>query len=586
MSNECKGCGVVSINYGGIVTPTTATPAGSSGTTIKSLSLNGTVLTLDTSDGSKTVDLASMLPTITTDLFLKDVQRVADKIVYTVGEQGTTTNDTTFEIDISDLGGLSNLEVSLSGTVLTIGGKTIDLQPILPTTGTDLSTIPEKEFVTGSKVIAFDPSGNLYKFGQQSDYYKDVAVSLHTTGSEIQPSGETKHTVEITVTNTRGQDVPLATVLMYSGNTIAEFNLISSGATGVEHTNNKVVITGLSAYATVRYSVSVISSYNDYLSATVTVDGDVVSTNNSATVNLSRKEKPAQQQNVYTKECPLITATSGGETLTQSKQRSDVVSLFSVGSYPLFINLVDKETLAGTTIQIPDATSVRVFTSNESYSASSRLNGLLFVREEEPNKYKSWEFLPENFVEASSDRYQFSGGVLTFSADDRQAIIYTRPAKADCMWQLYMMGTQYKVATITQRDSRIKVTGLSSDLYSYNVGNGKYGGDAFKDLPAVETVSNVETNKDNVRVISSYMDYWVAQDRAEHYTQDIEVDVSSKLTIRLPKGTAYEFSIDRANVLPEQQGNISTASSGKVKVLSTATETDNVYTDLVDILIV
>ena len=587
MTKNCKGCGVVRVNYGGIVSQTQQTGGnGGTGTTIQSLALNGTVLTINTSDGSKTVDLAPMLPTVATDLFLKNVQRVANKIVYTVGEKGSTANDTTFEIDVSDLGGTSNPVVSLSGTVLTVGDTNIDLQPILPTQGSDLTTIPEKEFITGSKVIAFDPQGNLYKFGQQSDYYKDVAISLRTVSSDLQPDGSTKHTVEIAVTNARDQVVPKATVRMFSGNGFSDFALVTNGATSVETNGNEVVITGLAAYATVRYTIVVKNSYNDYVSASVIADGDVVSTNNSASLNLTHKTQPVAQQNNYTQECPLITASLDGQNLTQSKQGSSPTGSINLGYTPVFINLVDKTVLAGSSIQIPDAHSVRVFLSSETYDQYSIINGMAFVEEMETNKYKSWTFFNENFSEATSEAYEFANGKLTFLSSDKQAIVYVRPAGAACMWQVYMIGTLFGISTITQQDNRIGVTGISADLYSYETTGSNYGGDNFKNLPVVESVGNIETNKENVRLISSHIGHQDTQDKAEHYMRDVTVRVSSKLTIRLPKGSAYEFTLDRAMVLPEQQGNVTTTSAGAVKVLSTATATDSVYTSLVDIIIV
>ena len=46
---------------------------------VTGLTLQGTVLSVQTSDGDKTVDLAPMLPQIAADAFLKNVQRQGDQ---------------------------------------------------------------------------------------------------------------------------------------------------------------------------------------------------------------------------------------------------------------------------------------------------------------------------------------------------------------------------------------------------------------------------------------------------------------------------------------------------------------------------
>lgn len=73
-------------------------PAGVAG-----LNLQGTVLTVQTPDGDKTVDLAPMLPQIAADVFLKNVQRQGNQIVFTVGIKDDTSQDNIFTIDVADL---------------------------------------------------------------------------------------------------------------------------------------------------------------------------------------------------------------------------------------------------------------------------------------------------------------------------------------------------------------------------------------------------------------------------------------------------------------------------------------------------
>lgn len=85
-------------------------PAGVTGVT-----LQGTVLSVQTPDGDKTVDLAPMLPQIAADVFLKNVQRQGNQIVFTVGIQADASQDTTFNIDIADLAPVQTDGVTIVG---------------------------------------------------------------------------------------------------------------------------------------------------------------------------------------------------------------------------------------------------------------------------------------------------------------------------------------------------------------------------------------------------------------------------------------------------------------------------------------
>ena len=85
-------------------------PAGVTGVT-----LQGTVLSVQTPDGDKTVDLAPMLPQIAADVFLKNVQRQGNQIVFTVGIKADASQDTTFNIDIADLAPVQTDGITIVG---------------------------------------------------------------------------------------------------------------------------------------------------------------------------------------------------------------------------------------------------------------------------------------------------------------------------------------------------------------------------------------------------------------------------------------------------------------------------------------
>lgn len=103
---------------------------------VTGLTLQGTVLSVQTPNGDQTVDLAPMLPQIAADAFLKNVQRQGNQIVFTVGIKDDTSQDTTFSIDIADLapvqtdgitivgnGAGDNLRVQLSQNTPTYGNN-------------------------------------------------------------------------------------------------------------------------------------------------------------------------------------------------------------------------------------------------------------------------------------------------------------------------------------------------------------------------------------------------------------------------------------------------------------------------------
>lgn len=89
---------------------------------VTGVTLQGTVLSVQTPDGDKTVDLAPMLPQIAADVFLKDVQRQGNQIVFTVGIKGDTSQDNTFSIDIADLA-----PVQTDGITIVGDGTNVDI---------------------------------------------------------------------------------------------------------------------------------------------------------------------------------------------------------------------------------------------------------------------------------------------------------------------------------------------------------------------------------------------------------------------------------------------------------------------------
>lgn len=82
---------------------------------VTGMTLQGTVLSVQTPNGDTTVDLAPMLPQIAADVFLKDVQRQGNQIVFTVGIKADASQDTTFNIDIADLAPVQTDGITIVG---------------------------------------------------------------------------------------------------------------------------------------------------------------------------------------------------------------------------------------------------------------------------------------------------------------------------------------------------------------------------------------------------------------------------------------------------------------------------------------
>lgn len=105
---------------------------------VTGLTLQGTVLSVQTSDGDKTVDLAPVLTQIAADAFLKNVQRQGNQIVFTVGIKADTSQDTTFSIDIADLAPVQTDGITIVGNGANGDTLRVQLSQDTPTHGNNL----------------------------------------------------------------------------------------------------------------------------------------------------------------------------------------------------------------------------------------------------------------------------------------------------------------------------------------------------------------------------------------------------------------------------------------------------------------
>ena len=105
---------------------------------VTGMTLQGTVLSVQTPNGDTTVDLAPMLPQIAADVFLKNVQRQGNQIVFTIGIKADASQDTTFNIDIADLAPVQTDGITIVGNGANGDNLRVQLSQDTPTHGNNL----------------------------------------------------------------------------------------------------------------------------------------------------------------------------------------------------------------------------------------------------------------------------------------------------------------------------------------------------------------------------------------------------------------------------------------------------------------
>ena len=125
-------------------------------TVLTAVNLDGDDLVFSNKAGEVRVDLTPILPTIAADVFLKSVTRQVNKLVFVVGEQASTANDTTFEIDVADLLPVQADGVSITGTGVT--ADKLKVQISTSTSGNLLKQTTDGLFVDPADIAALVPN--------------------------------------------------------------------------------------------------------------------------------------------------------------------------------------------------------------------------------------------------------------------------------------------------------------------------------------------------------------------------------------------------------------------------------------------
>lgn len=108
---------------------------------VSSVTLDGTTLRLVTNNGNIDTDLASLMPSVTADVFLKNVEYADKKLKFTVGIKKDTSQDTVLEVAVADM-----LHVQTDG--MTLDGD-----------GTAASTLKVRIDPRSDNLLSYSPSG-------------------------------------------------------------------------------------------------------------------------------------------------------------------------------------------------------------------------------------------------------------------------------------------------------------------------------------------------------------------------------------------------------------------------------------------
>jgi hypothetical protein len=508
---------------------------------------------------------------------------------------------TQYDVDLTDYVDGSTIKYNDEGKLEIIGGE-----------GFDTESLEEKQFVDGSTIVAVDAEGNVYKAKYKAPLFKDVGVSLELVGSELN-GATTESTVRVVVTNTMAEEAQGVTLTIGAGGEIDQ---------AAERTLN------VAASSNESFTFKVRHNGPTFATATVALDGDTASSNNTASIALPRKAKvvTGESEGTYTEECPLVEATYNGQRLYGSRQTA-------TGGFPGEIDITDyniitsASTLNGVTINLRGISSLVVYTNNK---VLSRDNAAGVVKQlastDSTDTYEvhtitlrgqSRDDFADSYF-AVTDAYTFDNvsGDLTFTSEAKRAIIVGRPGGSNCKYQVWTVSASKSTVTNTKKRAERTVSTDANSKYvkwvplktiaKVNNGNAYHEYDELNVLVnpvGAEYDKNVHllgtqdatSYKPVGAVIMAGLGYWDSQEYFNYLT-DSDIELTEKLRIEIPAGEVTTFTINGV-ALPTVRGAINIDSRvddgldgvtriTTVTVSSTATATDSVYNPLVDIIII
>ena len=485
-------------------------------------------------------------------------------------------------------------EIDVDGVTIIINTDNKLEAKIPPSSGGafDIKSLPEKQWETGSKIVALDPQGNAYTFLEDKKFYKDVAVSLQLKSSEY-VTDKTRSVLAVRVTNLK--DFEVANV---------EF-AFSTGSTVVNGEQTSQTLT-LTANETRSFEYIVEHENSTYVSATVFVVGDMESQNNSASLSIPAKT-PARDttvNNVFTDQCPMVSGYVVGYQDQPLIFRGQTGELDQVKYQNT--NVIKRANLKGLQIQFDQVSSVIVKAKDPIGYGGDIWAPLLYKRNADNTSIESsyvvtGTYQPET---VSTRHYTFDAASGLFTFDESYpyayALIFIRTSNGDtCKYQSVWINATtldsevketkdiYVVEGIPESNYRISpLEGVSVDISGSVEYNGfnyfKVNYIGFGDMTGYRIVTNVSDFNSQVR---SSMEYdWYA----DQYTlKAISLSTKYLVDVTLPINTAQNFTI-KGNVygVNETAGDIAiTHIEGGINVVTSdrVTATNNIIYDRITI---
>lgn len=545
-------------------------------------------------DQPLTVDLTGLVPAAQADRFLSGVtfNKTKKAFVFTTSKTGEA--DQKFEVPLSAFLDEVLKISSAEGNILELREDGLYVGAVRGGE-LDLSSIPEKPFEQGSKVLAFDSDGKLYQFAQNAAYEKDVSVSIEVASNNVLDSGENVAEVRVIVSNNLQTQADEIQLNVGTAATVQSGEL-SPAAFSLEGYSRKV------------FTYSVAYNTSSYFTATVNAVGDMVTSNNSTSLSLpfNTPQRVASSSNVFTQECPLVKATYNGEELLACQQvstpKADGDRAYNV------IADVNKFNLAGTTINMLGASRVQVYAvgydPSEVFNRERAVRGNFLIKKVSGNTYHSFGLYPDytSFYETNDYTFDPQSGDLTFNSDTNinGAMIYLRPSGENCLWQAYYVLCSGVAVTHTEVETKLATSTLpeNTDDYeeittTYLVGSENFTlSRQFDELAAFVPDNNVKVFGDvtGAKTLAG-VDYW-EQQSLKPFFNNSKKSTNKRLVVKLcDDNLPVKFEVTTKDSLPLTQGylNVSFKEGGIynsnspktyiVEVKTGATPTDNYVTN-------
>lgn len=506
---------------------------------------------------------------------------------------------TQYDVDLTDYVDGSTIKYNEQGKLEIIGGGN----------GFDAASLEEKQFADDSTIIAVDSEGKVYKAKYKAPLFKDVGVSLELVGSELN-GDTTESTVRVTVTNTMAEEAQGVVLTIGAGG-------------GIDGSGERTL--NVAANSNERITFKVRHAGPTFATATVALNGDTVSSNNTASITLPRKAKvvTGESEGTYTEECPLVEATYNGQRLYGSRQTATSGFTSGITDYNI---ITSASTLNGVTINLRGISSLVVYALKGELKNSRDAAGVIkqLTSTDSSETYEahvitldgqsSDDFVDTYFGDTSDYTFDNVSGDLTFTGDMKQVVIVGRPSGENCKYQVWSVSASKRTVTNTKkRAQRELVTDANSKYVKWvplSTIARVNGGRKYHTYDEIDVLVNPVGLNHNVNVhlldaqdatsykpvgpgLMSY-DVWESQEYF-NYLRDADIELTEKLRIEIPAGEATTFTINGV-ALPTVRGAINIDSRvddgldgvtriTTVTVSSTATATDSVYNPLVDIII-